>query len=404
LNILFVTSYYKPAYTFGGPVVSTAAICENLIKHGVKVTVFTTNAGGDSVLDVPINRPKDIDGVEVWYFPLRFGGLGFFYASGLYSRIFHQIHHYDIIFTESLWGYASIPVYQASRHALKPYVVQLNGQLEPWSLQQKSTKKNIYLKLWGKKFLDNANGLLCTAITEVEHLEGLKLRSLPFIVPLGLNLDTYTESPAKELFRIQFNIPEEAPVMLFLGRLHHKKRPDLAIKVLSMLPEDLQNCHLILAGPDQENLISTLTIYAQKLDCLGRVHFTGMLERKQVLDAFAASNLLIMPSEPQSENFGMAAAEALAAGLPILVSDSVPVGYWAVEAGAGRTASCDAESLTQAAADMLSNPSQLIEMGKQGRELAHKIFDIQKVTSQIVNQFQAIIQTGRPVVDQFSDN
>ncbi len=398
MKVLFVTGYYKPAYEFGGPVVDTAAICEHLVELGVDVTVFTTNAGGRTVLDVPVGQLVKVEGVDVWYFPLRFNGLGYFYANGLASQIRDQALNFNIIYTDALWGYASIPVYYASKLAVKPYVVKLHGQLEPWSLQQKSLKKKTYLNIWGKRLLNSANGLICSDYQELEELEDLNLKSPAFVIPNGVNIEEFRSLPTHELFRSQFNIPSDALVILFLGRLHPKKRPDLAIQVLSMMPESLKNCHLIIAGPDQEQMVTHLSIYAQELDCLERVHFTGMLDRKEVLAAFAASDLMIMPSEPLSENFGISALEALAAGVPILVSDGVPIGRWATWAEAGRMVSCNAQALSQAACELLADPSALKDMGERGKVLAQEKFDIRGITRQLKDQFQAIIETGKPLV------
>jgi glycosyltransferase involved in cell wall biosynthesis len=133
------------------------------------------------------------------------------------------------------------------------------------------------------------------------------------------------------------------------------------------------------------------------LGCQARVHFTGLLDRQQILQAFAAADLLVMPSEPQSENFGLSAVEAMAAGLPVLVSEGVPVGHWAVQAGAGRVEPCDAQAFACAVAEMLSDPSRLAQMGANGRALVREKFEIGAVTRQLLAQFQSIIDTGRPL-------
>ncbi len=397
MKVLFVTCYYKPAFSYGGPVTSTAAFCENLLRLGTQVTVLTTNAGGSKLLDVPLQQPVDVDGVEVWYFPLKFRGLGYFFASGLFRKIFEQVKGTEIVYTDSVWGYASLPISLACSYWKKPYVVQLHGQLEPWSLRQKRMKKYIYLKMWGKKFLNRSNGLFCTSVDEANHAKNIGLFSPKFVLPLGVDLSSNTLNQQQDVFRGQLEIPEDAPVLLFLGRIHHKKRPDLAIQILSLLPENLRRTHLILAGPDQEDLVPDLVAYAQKLGCQERVHFTGLLDRQQILQAFAAADLLVMPSEPQSENFGMSAVEAMAAGLPVLVSDGVPVGRWAVQAGAGRVESCDAQAFARAVAEMLVDPSQLAQMGANGRALVREKFEIRAVTRHFLDQFQAITETGRPL-------
>ena len=119
-----------------------------------------------------------------------------------------------------------------------------------------------------------------------------------------------------------------------------KKRPDIAIEALAAANSSVGETHLVLAGPDEMQLIPKLLVQAQRLGCADRLHITGLLKGDEVLVALADADLLLMPSEPESENFGMSAVEAMAAGLPILVSEGVPIGRWAKSAGAGRIASC----------------------------------------------------------------
>jgi glycosyltransferase involved in cell wall biosynthesis len=95
----------------------------------------------------------------------------------------------------------------------------------------------------------------------------------------------------------------------------------------------------------------------------------------------------------------MSAVEAMAAGLPVLVSDGVPVGQWAQKVGAGLVVPCTKASFQQAALELLSRPDELVLMGKRGRELAQERFDISVVTRQMLAQFESIVATGHPVQD-----
>ena len=71
MHILYVTHGYKPAYRIGGPIWSVSAVAEGMVARGHRVTVFTTNSNLDEDLDVPVDRPVLVDGVEVWYFRRR---------------------------------------------------------------------------------------------------------------------------------------------------------------------------------------------------------------------------------------------------------------------------------------------------------------------------------------------
>ena len=69
---MFIATYYKPAYRYGGTVRADSGLCEALARSGIDVDVFTTNVDGDSVLDVPLEDPVEEDGVEVCYYPIEF--------------------------------------------------------------------------------------------------------------------------------------------------------------------------------------------------------------------------------------------------------------------------------------------------------------------------------------------
>jgi glycosyltransferase involved in cell wall biosynthesis len=126
------------------------------------------------------------------------------------------------------------------------------------------------------------------------------------------------------------------------------------------------------------------------LGCAGRVHLAGLLEKDEVLQALADSDLLLMPSEPASENFGLSAVEALGAGLPLLASDGVAVAHQAAAARAGRVVPCSAGDFGQAVVSLLECPEELRAMGRRGRELVERDYDLPVVARQMLAQCTAI--------------
>lgn len=135
---------------------------------------------------------------------------------------------------------------------------------------------------------------------------------------------------------------------------------------------------------------------AHQSGCEKQVYFTGLLDQTDVIKALVDADLLLMPSEVQ-ENFGMSAVEAMAAGVPILVSEGVPVGEDAQRAGAGRVVPCDPVSFSQAAIEMLSDREKLQRMGAARQIYTLENYDISVVAGKMLKQFQAIIETGRPI-------
>jgi glycosyltransferase involved in cell wall biosynthesis len=398
MNILCVAPYYKPAYVYGGPVRSNSQLCEALVKLGVKVTVLTTNANGNETLDVPIGRPTNINGVEVIYYPVvQAPPRSFFYSPALAKACYLLVSQFEIAFLDTIFTHAMGPVVASCQQARVPYTVALRGAFVPGNFKQKQWKKKLYLSLLGGAYLNGAAALHCTVPAEVQAVRKLKLQAPTFVVPNGLDTRRFACLPTPGALRRRLNIPEQAHLLLYVGRLHPAKRPDLAVEALSAAQALPGETHLVLAGPDEMQLIPKLTAQALQSGCADQLHFAGLLKGDEILAALADADLLLMPSEPHSENFGMAAVEAMAAGVPVLVSEGVPVGAWAEPAGAGRIASCSVESFSRMTCEMLRHPGGLKEMGKKGQILVHEKFESEKVAQQMLAHFHSIISTGKPL-------
>src|ERR1017187_2529501 len=253
MRVLFITPYYKPAYVYGGPTRSISELCEGLCQAGAEVTVFTTNANGAGRLDVPISRPVDVGGVEVWYYRLT-GGRRFLYSVELDAACRERSKDYDLAVIESVWGYVAMTAPRICRRAGVPYVVALRGQLLPWSLSQKYWKKWLCLKLFAHRALDFAAGLHCTDQSEADAVAALDFRAPAFVVPNGVDISRMGNLPNRGGLRRLLGIADTAYLLLFVGRLHHVKRPDIAAAALAAARAASQDAHLIFVGPDEENL------------------------------------------------------------------------------------------------------------------------------------------------------
>jgi glycosyltransferase involved in cell wall biosynthesis len=394
MRILYLVSYYKPAFIYGGGVTAVAAQCENLVDFGVNLTVLTTNANGRQYLDVPVGQPVEVDGVEVHYYPVEgriFGS--YFYSPQLVNCFREKIRQFDLAIIDALWTHALTPAIDTAVRQGVPCVVPLHGQLLPWALRHRGLKKRIYLDLFGRQFLDRTTALQCASYKEMHALLALNLTVPAFIVPYGLKTANFAQLPTRGTLRSKLRIPHNALIMLFVGRLHQIKNPKLALETLISLQR--RDVHLVFVGPDEETYVPKLRLRAQQAGYASQVHFTGLLSNSKISEALADADLFIMPSA--TESFGMALVEAMASGVPVLLSEDVPIGRWVMEAGAGRVVPCNIQAFTQAAAEMLSEPEQLKSMSDCGRLLAQQQFDISIVTRQMLLQYQAIINNGKPL-------
>lgn len=396
MRILYICSYYKPAYVYGGPAKSIAAMCEALVQQGAQVTVLTTNADGNKPLDVPLEGPVDVDGVTVHYYPITgFLPGTFFHSHALARACEGMVQEHDIAVLESFFTHPTGPAVKACRKWGKPYIIPQRGQLLPWALRQKPLKKQLYMALAGRYYLNHAAGLLCSDPVELEAMQAHHLKAPLFVIPNGIEIGKWTNLPRRGSLRGRLGIPDAAPVLLMLGRLHRVKNPELAVEMLGLLQR--KDVHLVFAGPDEEGYQAKLTARASALGCAERLHFPGLLGGDSLLDVMADADLFLMPS--RMESFGLAAVEAMAGGLPVLLSEHVPVGRWVDEAGAGMQVACTAEAFATACQEMLKDEKALKGMGARARALARQRFDINSVARQMLTQCQAILTQGKPLPD-----
>ena len=176
--------------------------------------------------------------------------------------------------------------------------------------------------------------------------------------------------------------------MLFLGRLSRKKGLDLMVEAFTQVAAQAPEAYLLIVGPDEEGWTERIRQSACANNLQGRIKLTGLLLDEERLAAFADADLFALTSF--SENFGMSVAEAMAAGLPVLVSDQVGISSAIKRAGAGAVVPLDVRAIADAMADLLRR-NDLQAMGELGRHLIRTRFSPDTVAQQMLDAYAEII-------------
>jgi glycosyltransferase involved in cell wall biosynthesis len=236
--------------------------------------------------------------------------------------------HFDVVIVNGIWQYHSYGTWQTLRRASTPYVVFTHGMLDPWfkrAYPMKHLKKLLYWRWAEYRVLRDAAAVLFT--TDDERVSARQSFSTYKANELVVNYGTKRPSPhcasQRSAFFDSFPALKGKRLCLFLGRIHPKKGCDLAIRAFAQTLAKSSDWHLVLAGPDQVGWQPALTKLAEQLNIAGRITFTGMLSGDLKWGAFHASEVFYLPSH--QENFGIAVAEALACGLPVLISNKVNI-------------------------------------------------------------------------------
>jgi len=245
---------------------------------------------------------------------------------------------YDALVVHGLWQYHGLLTRRALLGSAVPYFVYPHGMLDPWFKQAypgKHAKKWFYWMAAERCVLRDAAAVLFTTQEESR----LAPQTFPLlqarheVLGYGLALDEAAMRAQASDFLQRFESLKGSRLLLFLGRLHPKKGCELLIEAFAAVAPQDRRLHLVMAGPAPADLLAALQSQVQRLGLVERVTFTGMLQGAEKWGALRAAEAFVLPSH--QENFGVAVAEALALGVPALLSTQVNIWREVLGGGAG---------------------------------------------------------------------
>jgi glycosyltransferase involved in cell wall biosynthesis len=319
LKILQLVHTLDPSV--GGVAVAVLALSRGLARRGHKLDIVVLDEP-DVVAAIADRGPAD----NITMHALGSGLTSYRYSRALWPWLRQHGGHYDRVIVNGIWQYLSFAAWQCYAGSSVPYYVFPHGMLDPWfkeTFPLKHLKKWLYWPWAEYRVLRDATAVIFTS--EEERLQARKsfwlYRCRERVSPLGVEAPPIS-SNAKSEFLSRYPKLRNTRNFLFLGRLHPKKGCDILLEAFAQLrPND--SISLILAGPDQIGWESNLRRQVTRLNLTNRVVFTGMLEGSMKQGAFANAEAFVLPSH--QENFGISVVEALAASVPVLISNRVNI-------------------------------------------------------------------------------
>jgi glycosyltransferase involved in cell wall biosynthesis len=322
MKIVHATPYFAPAFVYGGPPRSVLGLCRALTRHGVDVAVVTTNANGDRDLAVPTDTVTTVDGIRVRYlargWPRRYFGV-----RNAAAALDEMLRGVDLVHLHGCWNALTWRTAFACRRARIPYIVSPRGMLTRWSLEHSGLKKKIALQLVERRVLAAADTIHATSDDERRAIEEVGVSRPVVVVPNGIDVDSLVASPALAgSFRTAFAPNASDVVVLYLGRVHAKKGIETLAEAMRLVRRRTPSVRLVIAGHGEARYAAQLRTRFADLIGDGALMFTGLLEGDDRAAAFAAADMFALTSH--SENFGLSVGEAMAAGLPVVVTRECP--------------------------------------------------------------------------------
>jgi len=258
--------------------------------------------------------------------PGRFGN--YRYSPDLPLWLKANVGRFDAVIVNGLWQYHGFAVWSALRNGPTPYFVFTHGMLDPWFKERyplKHLKKWLYWPWAEYRVLKDARAVLFTCEEEMRQARlsfGL-YRARERVVSYGTPGPAGDRTAERHAFLARHPELVGKRILLFLGRIHPKKGCDLLVDAFARVADTDPTLHLVMAGPDPGDWQPALARSLTAAGMAGRVTWTGMLEGSLKWGAFHAAEAFVLPSH--QENFGIAVAEALACGVPVLISDKVNI-------------------------------------------------------------------------------
>jgi len=328
-----------------------------LARRGHDVHVYTTNVDGETELDVPLDRPVNLDGVAVHYFRVpAFRRLR--WSPALSRKLRESVRDFDLVHIHAVF---LLPMRAAAREALLagvPYIMTPRGMLVRDLINRKNRWiKRLWIELVERKSLARASGLHVTADLERDELHALGL-AVPAIacIPNGV------EFPADHLPLSAgpfAGLP--AKYALFLSRISWKKGLDRLITAWQWVPD----LPLLIAGNDDENYRPKLEQLTRSLGLAERVKFLGTVSDAHKWALYENAELFVLPS--YSENFGNVVAEAMTMGCPVVISAEVGIASLVSASDCGVVSDCEPRELAATVRSLLLDPRRRREMGARGK-------------------------------------
>lgn len=368
---------YLPATRYGGPVRSAHGLARALVSAGHSVDVLTTDVDGPDRLDVPLDRPVEIDGVRAHYCPIR-APQRLYYSPVLAQRAAELMQRVDAVHVNGVFLWPGPHLARAARRAGKALVISPRGMLVPEMVAGKSRLvKKAWIALQERANLAAATAIHVTSLSEAEGLRAMGLDLAPVKV-IGNGVDMPITPPDEgEIAEIWGDVPPGRRVA-FLGRLDWTKGADMAIEAARAHPD----AFIRLVGHDQIGLRAQLEPRLQRAGGGRCGDFLGPLDGRRKWAFLAGADVLLMPSI--RESFGMSASEALAVGTPVIATEGVGAATLLHGLDPGLVVPRAQTALNRALVALLADDARRTALGAAARALAATELDWCTIAARMV--------------------
>lgn len=377
MNILFIVPSYKPAYIYGGPIVSVARLAESLVQIGHTVTVYTTTANGRTELDMPLNEPVMMDGVQVRFFK-RITKDHTHVSPSLWKETWDTVGQYDAVHIHSWWNFLIMGVSLiCTMKGVKP-VLSPRGMLCDYVFNSKNQLKKKVLHNVIGKFLLSKTYLHVTSQVEWNDCMRLNNSWRGGLIYNIVDLPNLPEEEKKSSDNSVFTIS-------FLSRVDPKKGLDILLHALAKVDFEYR---LRIAGSGEDAYVAQLKQIIADNKMEDKVEWVGWKGSLEKFSFFAESDLFALTSH--NENFAVVVIESLSVGTPVLVSEHVGLAKYVQDRRLGWVTGIEVEEVRDNLKLAWLAREERRRIRKDAVEIIRQDFDESKLATDYVDMYQNV--------------
>lgn len=377
----------------GGVSVSVRELCRSLSKIGIEVHLWTTRRAHDPNTDEAADQMLRGCGIAVQYFPVHpwhWLGQRYAYSPALAVSLRKALAGFDLAHIHGLWLYTTYVAARMCQRFQVPYLLSPCGALDPYGFDIHPWFKQWYGFWIERQTLAAATTIHFTSPLEQRRAKTFGIHRPSVVIPRSICLEEIPTLP-QGTFRRRYPEVANRRILLFLGRLQAKKRLDLVAEAFVAVARRRPDVHLVIAGPDEGSGHQAREIISQA-NLSSRVTFTGLMNYDDKWTVLRDSDLFLLPS--LDENFGVSVLEAMAVGVPVLVTSQVALAEAVRRAGAGLVIDGNSADWAAAIDRLLDDSSSLQSMGAAGRRLVEADFLSNRIAAAMRDAYRVILKNN----------
>ena len=254
---------------------------------------------------------------------------------------------------------------------------------------------NFVLRSYEKKLMKRSDALIAVSkytVDELTELYGIDEKKI-HVIYNGVDVQKFKPKPNKAELRREFGLEKEKKIVLFVGRLYHRKGLEILLRSIPPVLQEFSNVKFVISGKGFKQKEESLRNLAEQLDIEDHVSFLGYVPDEKLPSMYAASDIFVLPAI--YENFPFAILEAQSTGLPVISTKVGGITEFLVDNENGFLIEPgDPTQLTQKLLTLLKDPKLAKEMGMRGRKLIEEKFSWRLITSQVIDLYHKLLDTA----------